>query len=426
MKNNPYIYRVDEGDRVWFINGITEGMFSVKRQNASFYEDVIGNPDSYVETVPAFIDKMKKSGFILGDEKVEDLIEDKYHNLRRPWEYYMMVLPTYQCNLRCWYCIQSHKDIWITDEIIDALKRRIDSKASDPEIQHLSLSWFGGEPLLCYEQVLEFTKYGREQAEKCGKTFSCSITTNSTLLTEERIQALYEAGVNSYQITIDGNQSTHDRIKQLGNISAFEVALRNIDMIARHTHVNLRFNYNEENIIGSQEMMNQVDKLLSVESRKNISFLMCKVWQTPDEAVSESAVMELFDKAEDMDLKPSFSMMDMCYADQYHFECFLPDGKAGKCDNDSFEKMPGQLQPDGSIIWDERYPSYSDDILKDKETECYSCRYLPICWGMCPKHRGEIKLAGNIPGCKYKDKEQSMHKLLLRRIATMESLKKGS
>ena len=70
MKKNPYIYRVDEGDRVWFINGITEGMFSVKRQNASFYEDVIGNPDSYVETVPAFIDKMKKSGFILGDEEV--------------------------------------------------------------------------------------------------------------------------------------------------------------------------------------------------------------------------------------------------------------------------------------------------------------------------------------------------------------------
>lgn len=249
MRPSKYNYIVPFGEHTVFFNGISEAFFNVPNERASAYETIINNPDENLESFTAFIDKMKSQGFIVDDDVNDlDLVKQKFEALTKPWEYYLMVLPTYQCNLRCWYCTQNHADMWMSDDIINRLKKRIINKLSEKEITHFHLSWFGGEPLLAYEKVLNLTIFARDYCKKHDKTFSCAITSNATLLNSERIEALRNAGVTSYQITIDGDRTTHDSIKKLVNCSAYDKTISNVDAIARHTHCTLRFNYTHENL----------------------------------------------------------------------------------------------------------------------------------------------------------------------------------
>lgn len=111
MKPSRYNYIVEYGDRVIFFNGITEQLFDIPINNRSSYETIISSPDLYSDDFGSFLMKLKGSGFIIDDDADEmDLIEHKFHSLRHESDYHVMILPTYQCNLRCWYCVQDHQD----------------------------------------------------------------------------------------------------------------------------------------------------------------------------------------------------------------------------------------------------------------------------------------------------------------------------
>ena len=204
-----------------------------------------------------------------------------------------MVLPTYECNLRCWYCIQKHENLFMSDEVLSNVKQLIKRRLDDDTITKFHLSWFGGEPLLAYDKLLELTVFASNFAKEKGKSFSSVITTNGTLLTSERIEALRQAGVVGYQITIDGDRPTHNSVKKLGQMSAYDRTLDNINLIVRHTHVNLRFNYTPENlmphgIIGC--LKNKLDK----DVLNNITFTIYKVWQADIGKIKNDDVDLLF------------------------------------------------------------------------------------------------------------------------------------
>ena len=40
-------------------------------------------------------------------------------------DYYMVILPTLNCNFKCWYCIQDHIPSLMTEEVISLVKRHI-------------------------------------------------------------------------------------------------------------------------------------------------------------------------------------------------------------------------------------------------------------------------------------------------------------
>lgn len=226
MKASKYNYEVADKDSVIFFNGITESSFRTSKKNASSFSAIINNPEPNYETFKDFIDKMIAQGFIIDDTVDEpQLVKEKYDALRKPGVYSIMILPTYQCNLRCWYCIQDHANDWMSDENIRNIKARLTKMAHNPEIKHLNISWFGGEPMLAFDKVLSLTQWTSQLAASTGKSFKSSITTNGTLLNEERILQLKEAGVNHYQITIDGNREVHNKVKSMNRVSAFDKTL---------------------------------------------------------------------------------------------------------------------------------------------------------------------------------------------------------
>lgn len=412
MTPSKYNYIVPFGEHTMFFNGISEAFFCVPKERTATYETIINNPDDNNETFAVFIDKMKKQGFVLENETDEtELVRQKFEGLTRPWEYYLMVLPTYQCNLRCWYCVQKHDDKWMTDEMANSVKKLIVNKLADDKITHFHLSWFGGEPLLAYKKVLDLTIFARDYCKEHGKTFSCAITTNATLLNPKRIEALREAGVTSYQITIDGDRATHDSIKVLALKSAYDKSLANVDAIARHTHCTLRFNYTHENL-KPEAIINDLKERISAESLKNMRFMIYKVWQEDKDNIVEEEVDKLFRLGAGLGMQSRLMCSGLCYADQKHFDCVWPDGHVGKCDNQAPDTTPGQLNTDGSIAWQIDNTLVKPRLFEEVQSECNQCRYLPLCWGPCVAKREPMLQAEGKIKCMYLDKDTEMAVIL--------------
>lgn len=414
MKPSRYNYIVPFGKKTIFFNGLTEQFFSVQAEHKEAYETILSSPDEYDANVHSFIDKMKANGFVIDDD-VDELasVREKFEALRKSHQYYLMVLPTYQCNLRCWYCIQKHENMFMTSETLERVKKLIVNKLSDPEITEFHLSWFGGEPLMAYDKVLELTLFARDYCREIGKDFSSAITTNGTLLTPSRIEALREAGVANYQITIDGDRDTHNSVKQLGNNLAYDTTLKNINLIAKHTHVTLRFNYTHENL-KADRIYESLKSTLDLKNSRNITFMLFKVWQENEEDIAKEDVDRLFNYGIQLGMRSSLATSGVCYADRVHYDCVFPNGHIGKCDNHNPEDMPGILQEDGSILWTEEMEDfYSPHLFDGRQAQCAECRCLPVCWGPCiAKRETMLRNKGEIH-CLHQDRDKWLTGIVL-------------
>lgn len=423
MKSSLYNYYVNDKDNVIIFNGLTEASFRIGERNADVFKAIIESPDKFVEDFKPFIDKMKGDGFIIEDDfNEEEVVRNKYDYIRHGEEYMAMILSTYQCNLRCWYCTQDHADSWMSDETVRRIKKRIEKELRKDAIKHLSISWFGGEPLLAYDRVVEISRWAKNLAEELGKGFGAVITTNGTLLNCKRVEELRESGINYYQITIDGNRETHNNVKILGKDSAYDRTIENIGYIIEHTHCTLRFNYTKENL-KPESLIKDLDEALSKENREKISFLIYKVWQEKAAEISQEEIDKLMELAFNIGITPKLAEGGMCYVDKKNFDCIFANGNVGKCDNESPETRNGVLTDNGDVEWVSDISAHKS-ILEYENCECKDCRFLPLCWGPCTaKRETMLKENGKIV-CQFDNKDFQMSRMIRNKHVNKEFSKK--
>lgn len=114
----------------------------------------------------------------------------------------LTIMPTEGCNFRCSYCYENHTPNSMTPQMLDQLKKFITSQAQN--YKAIRLNWFGGEPTLCRNAVLEISELVKSMQAKYGLHYSASMTTNGYLLNLDFFLQLLAAGVNEFQITLDG------------------------------------------------------------------------------------------------------------------------------------------------------------------------------------------------------------------------------
>lgn len=117
---------------------------------------------------------------------------------------------SHDCNLSCGYCFASQGDyksgrrLMTKDIALRAVDYLVDNSASRHNIE---IDFFGGEPLMNFDTVKEVVSYGRELENKIGKKFYFTITTNGTLLDEEKINFINEY-MDNVVISIDGRKTS--------------------------------------------------------------------------------------------------------------------------------------------------------------------------------------------------------------------------
>jgi len=122
---------------------------------------------------------------------------------------------SHDCNLRCKYCFASTGDFGVGRKLMDleTAKRAIDfliEKSGDRKF--LEVDFFGGEPSLNFDVVMQTVEYARSREAETGKTFRFTTTTNGMHLTDEMIDFINKEMYNVV-LSIDGRKEVNDRMR---------------------------------------------------------------------------------------------------------------------------------------------------------------------------------------------------------------------
>ncbi len=125
---------------------------------------------------------------------------------------HLIVLPTEACNFRCTYCYEDFRAARMRPGTVRGIKTLLARRA--PGLRRLTISWFGGEPLLALDLIEDVMTRVRELTRSNPEMCVASdATTNGYLLTRPVAERLIDLGVTRYQISFDPPRERHDRLR---------------------------------------------------------------------------------------------------------------------------------------------------------------------------------------------------------------------
>lgn len=331
------------------------------------------------------------------------LIEDRKRlGVTDPNRLDLIVMPTLSCNFACRYCYETKHASHMSDRVGNALESWLTAEV--PKAKLVVLHWFGGEPLLETRRVVAVTRHLHAVAAEAQVATSVHVTTNGYLLDGWRRQALLEAGIVDYQITVDGPARTHDHLRPLRSGGpTYARVVRNLEEVVRgdpSVWVTLRVNFNHTNIAAISDLFHAIAP--DVRSRARV--VLEPVFGSDEhsatgnlgaEAIS-AWMADCYREAEALGFDVGASVAGMrtgklvyCYAERDKQLIVNYNGDVFKCSVGSFDAADrvGRLADDGRIIpeagaW-ERWAK-TDDLFAER---CRTCAYLPLCMGGCRKMR---------------------------------------
>lgn len=401
MKLSNYnIILYDDKYSYWF-NSLNFKYFRLSAKVGKFMEGMLCNLDMLEKKHNQFFNKLKESGFIVEDSLDElPIIREKNRKAVFSKEAFLIIIPTLDCNYKCWYCIQNHIPSKMDDETMDKVKKFIHKLIVEESITSLHIDWFGGEPLMYFEDVVKpISIYAKNECEKVGIPFVNGTTTNAFFINEELIREFKELNFKQFQITIDGNQKFHDRVKFMEDLdSAFARSLQAINNIVSEiegTNTVLRINYTHSNT--TEEIIDQINQFIEEDNRPKVQIIARKVWQEKaDKAFSIRPILKGFKKygyiVENWSLPLNFIP---CYTCREKYHAISYNGNLIKCtacdDLYSSDKI-GFIDSNGEAIYkDGIKESYTEESYENEQ--CLSCKLLPVCMGLCPRNykQGNLK-----------------------------------
>lgn len=335
---------------------------------------------------------------------------------------HITIVPTLQCNFSCSYCFQSNYQTskvmseQVQTELINFISRLIDTGR-----RSIVITWFGGEPLVAKDVVLDLSRRIQNIVlEKDASIDKMTMITNGTMLNEVVAQELSHAGLSAVQITFDSYVFSEGEKRGVVNSDGTEsVIMSNVLSAKKYLDVNARINIAQENMVDANKI---IDHLKSNGIAVNgISRIHNNEHEHEFETNSDGLRLPL-----------SISECSKCNKDQapmrrHSFAQNEQDLLLDYDDHDSLKALVGRLKPkahfcsasrnsmftidpagDVSGCWhsagstSERlgtvYSSIEDieasqisDIWKKYSPisykSCKSCKVLPLCMGGCSHPR---------------------------------------
>jgi len=340
-----------------------------------------------------FYNALFEFGFLLEDDvdelqNVRNLI-DSIDN--QDTYYHLIINPTMNCNFSCWYCYETHeKKSQITEETIDKIDRLIKNIfKSNPQMNTIVLSFFGGEPLLFYNRMSDIMKKTKLITESLNKRLEIAITSNGLLINENVIEELKTYNIAGFQITLDGNKEKHDLVRFISKSKgSYEPIMENIKNLARNgISITLRINFTKLNLVGLEEVIDDLQDL-NEEEKKCIELSMQKVFQEKHSQELARSVNAFKEYARKHGILHRSSVLadtvrNSCYADKTNQMVVNYNGDVYKCNARNFNQAnkEGVLTEDGDVVWNEQHNKRLIPKLTNKP--CLECSILPICGGGC-------------------------------------------
>lgn len=174
-----------------------------------------------------------------------------------PEELRLVILPTYQCNLRCTYCFEENckelsdkLDPQKIHQIIQFVKSEIENPKRN--YKRIALTLFGGEPFLLPNECRKLLEGISQLANSNKLEMSTSAISNATLISDKIIDELIIPYKIRLQITLDGLKEQHDKKRIFANgKGTFEIIDCTIDRLNKKgcsSQIDLRLNVDNQNV----------------------------------------------------------------------------------------------------------------------------------------------------------------------------------
>jgi uncharacterized protein len=213
--------------------------------------------------------ELTNMGFLHYGDEVEQIIS-KFENARRKQNSLnFTILPTLACNFSCDYCFQGdHQQGQFMSLETQAATMRYIQSLIVKERRIFDCTWFGGEPLLAKETVLNMSRQLNNLADATAAYApEMRIITNGILLNSNTAKELSEVGINLAQVSFDS--LVFKSSKKRGVMDATgepSIILKNIIAAREHLSVRVRINVSSENL---QEVP-QINEFLSKHGISNV------------------------------------------------------------------------------------------------------------------------------------------------------------
>lgn len=385
--------RVNETETVVF-NTFTQNLISLDKSTVFQYFSL----DNNIEYAQSFINM----GYWVREEEneIEKIIFNNQEGIHNNDTIVLIIKLTNDCNFRCPYCYQNHTDKIMTNETLAIVKKYL-LKSKEKQNLKIMINYFGGEPLLCLETIADLQVFLNENKFD----YKSYVTTNGYLLTPEVLDKLFEVGISSYIITIDGVPEIHNKTRILADGSgSFNIIINNLVYALNQTNLKIivrcNINKKKENYIGDFFKLLKTMKILhKVQLFFNETFDHngCGDLETYYSTRKEYANVLL--NIQKMKLEYGLKVSRIgrkdtsCALDNVKTLVVDPELNIESCTSDC--TTIGYINNNGDIIPNNNYYKKYNTVNYNNK-ECLTCNVLPMCMGGCSLIKAQGK-CGCIP-----------------------------
>lgn len=287
MKESLFNYRFEYENQKYIFNTNNNGLIQIN--NDIFTEE----EREYLRVNRFWVDD--------NEDEIALLEREINHNIqKRQKELELTIALTNYCNFSCVYCYQNKNEKLMTTEVANMIIEKIDRILNDNIFEGINIHYFGGEPLLNIPVLIYLDENIKKITDKIGIVYKAFLTTNGSMLSKELLQ---KVKFSSIQLTFDGLEKTHDRlrvsdhfhfkeeielIENIMNFSQAKVLLRtNIckenkdEIIALHKYIFEKFGNERIEINPNRTIKYHQDdsfEMLSVQEYAEVAYQIKLLW----------------------------------------------------------------------------------------------------------------------------------------------------
>jgi uncharacterized protein len=463
FKSNPYnlLVPVRETGEFLLFNTLTGGIELFDMKEGSLLAEIFClkqfTQDSFCEREYLF-EYLQEREYVLDNDTDIINVFEKYtekNQFKNSGTIFLTVGTTITCNMGCPYCFEfvkpNHtlKDDRVKKHTVDYIEQII--LGADRKIHSLSVTWYGGEPLINVKAIRDLTQGFLELTAKHGVSYDAKIITNGIYLTEENVRMLIDCKVSSAQVTIDGSRKVHDKkrpLKQKNGENYFKI-LKHLSLLPEGININVRINVDKEVAESVEHLLDDLGAF-KIWPHKHKQFNFDPAWLrsyeeiklTDDEKETRMHVDEFFEFKQQFRLsllrrlnewisKNSAKQARLKWdLPKYQSTCATwaspvslvvdPNGYIHKC----WETIHDDTKAPSSVF-DAYDPAvfeyYSSFNRYNHNTVCRHCKFLPVCDKISCSHEA---IKNTVPQCtewKYKT-ESYLREQYLRMVTQPETI----
>ena len=313
----------------------------------------------------------------------------------------LTLCPTMNCNFDCPYCFEHHRPGKMSRETQDAVISLAGKMLDASGGKHLSVTWFGGEPLLAADVIEVLSGRLIALAKEKNASYTAGIITNGYLLSQKNIDMLARCEIKSCQVTIDGLGEAHNATRHLTDGGAtFDRIISNLRNGKIPFRVSIRQNVQESNMAEIPKVQAFIEQLAR-DSGNSISYAPAPVSgnDATKERGGQIGLLCQTDLSEVGLLQEAGRFAagrgHYCGANVLFSVGIDEEGRLFKCwEAAGMEELAfgnardwDPMDPLNTASDPDKMTMYLNTALPLEDRECRECVWLPLCVGGCPHRR---------------------------------------